>query len=515
MIEPRLELKPGSAVIASDGSCGYLQQIFLDVQKLLVVALVVRTDLSLTHPVVIPMTQVIDATDRDVWLRITRSEVGALPKFYPRRYARFTTTNPEPGLDRLSPAVYGDTAGSTRAAIPPNVQQCQSQPGVLARYALVRADTPVMCSDRRAGRVFLLLLTPQGYMRHLVIRRWSGLSVRDVPVPVEWIQTITNRGVHLAVAARALKNLRDYQPDQAIAAEIDGILKSNDVLHAIDYHRIDATVSEGIVVLNGYVTSHTSKRLAERAVRAVRGVRAVENRLIVDDELVHAVAQALAQDVRTRDQRVCVYAQGGIIHLSGHVSSAAVRAAVEAYAAGVPLVRGIVNNLQVPGVTVPPDDWRVLQPRIGQEVYAGALLLGHVEWVVINPCTRRVTAFVMRGQVPDREYPHTDVLDDTPPPERHFVIPIQAVRDVTVGGVLLHASDCDAMPFDAFTPAGFVVPDESWQPPYPYRSAEVLFEQQYARIFRSHPVQLRRSSNHYDAQASREEVILIAQRADR
>jgi hypothetical protein len=83
--------------------------------------------------------------------------------------------------------------------------------------------------------------------------------------------------------------------------------------------------------------------------------------------------------------------------VSGEVSSATVRTAVEAVAGGVPQVRAVINHLEGADGAGTAEDLRALFPRIGQEVYAIKMRLGQVEHVIIHPRHRRVTALVVRG----------------------------------------------------------------------------------------------------------------------
>jgi hypothetical protein len=135
---------------------------------------------------------------------------------------------------------------------------------------------------------------------------------------------------------------------------------------------------------------------------------------VTDDEVVIAVAQALARDERTRGSRLFVSAKHGVVVLNGRIDTAETRAAAEEVAAIVPSVRGALNYIDEPGVV--PTDPYVWQPRPSQEVYAKDLFLGHVEWVIINP--------------------------------RH--------PDFALGS--------------------FPLPDPGWQPPYPYTHEDVMIE---------------------------------------
>jgi hypothetical protein len=107
------------------------------------------------------------------------------------------------------------------------------------------------------------------------------------------------------------------------------------------------------------------------------------------------------------------------------------------------------------------------------------MYLGYVEKVIINPCNRRVTAFVTRGCFPEPRY-HDNyrMPDEVSPQESSIVIPIDAVRHVTDSYVLLEVTGAEAALNRSFEPADFISPATDWQPPYPYRWEQVLFDGQ-------------------------------------
>jgi hypothetical protein len=208
-------------------------------------------------------------------------------------------------------------------------------------------------------------------------------------------------------------------------------------------------------------------------------VLALENELVLDQDLMIDVAQALGSNELTQSERISVGAQHGFVTLNGHVDSAATREAAGEMAASVSQVRGMINELQAPNVVIKPEKHPFLQPRIGQRVAATDMHLGQVEKVIINPCNRRVTALVTRGCFPEPRY-HDNyrMPDEVPQQESSLVIPIDAVRHVTDSYVLLEVSGADAALYRSFDPADFISPATDWQPPYPYRWEQVLFDGQ-------------------------------------
>jgi osmotically-inducible protein OsmY len=341
---------------------------------------------------------------------------------------------------------------------------------------VLQSDLEVWATDGRAGHVDLLLLDEGGQVRHFVMSKGRVLS-HNVIVPVDWISAVDEHRVRLAVERAALEWLPPYRPDSGIAADVGQALRSDEVIRALDIETIDVSVHDGVVTLSGYATTPTTKARAERAARQVPGVLRVENEIVIDGEVVTAVAQALARDERTRHSRIIVHVERGVVTLYGEIETPTVRAAAEEVAASVSQVRGVINDIHTPGVVVDPAQQRVLQPQIGQDVYAEDGLLGHVEHVIVSGRKRRVTAFVVRGILPSADTAEVDALSDDPPSEeRRLIISIEVVKDVTVGGVLLTISGAHAMRCPDFNPNDFVAPDALWQPPYPYTHADVLLD---------------------------------------
>jgi osmotically-inducible protein OsmY/uncharacterized protein YrrD len=480
MTDPRLELKIGAPVAATDGLLGRVHQVILDPAQRRMVGLVVRAGLLPRCDLIVPAELIADATDQRVVLRVGREDLRRQPAFDPAHYLPLAAEEQGYKAGEALASIHGGAGGTDdRALVAANQREEASvaRHGVLEGHTVaLRSGQEVWATDGRAGRVDLLLLDVGGQVRHFVIRKGRVLG-RDVIVPVDWVSAIDERGVWLALERAALYRLPPYRPDSAIAADVDQALWSDEVVRALDIETIDVVVCDGVVILNGYATTPASKARAERYARQVPGVLRVENQIVTDSEVVTAVAQALARDARTCRARIFAHADHGVVTLYGELDNPDVHAATEKVAASVTHLRGVVNLIQAPGVVVDPAQQRVVQPRIGQHVYAQDEFLGHVERVIVSPRHRRVTAFVVRGSLPDLDRAGMGALpDDVPPEERWLVIPIEVVQDVTDRGIRLTISAGEATRFAEFDPNDFVAPDAGWQPPYPYTHADVLLD---------------------------------------
>jgi osmotically-inducible protein OsmY len=340
----------------------------------------------------------------------------------------------------------------------------------------IRAGQHVFCKDGYLGRVELLFLNPSGKIKGFVLRTGDWIH-HDFIVPVDWVQKVDQENVHLSVKKQALKQLDEYVTDAVLAGEIDHAIWENNALWRTQFSEIDTTVQDGIVTLRGYVPKVTDKLLVENAVKIVAGVLGVENRLIADYDLTIQVAQALGRDERTRLAMVSVNVQNGVVSLSGHVEKTSTLYAAEEIAASVPNVRGVMNAIQAPGVHVDPAENRFLQPPIGAKVYAADIQLGTVDKVIIQPHNRRVTAFVVHGFFPDPKINDlSQSLSEDTFQERRVVLPSRLVRFETDSSVYLDINGMEAAEYSDFNDAQYCPPPDGWQPPYPYRNQEILFE---------------------------------------
>jgi osmotically-inducible protein OsmY len=462
----------------TDGDYGRLQQLLVNPGQERVVGLLVRPHGWLPYqPILVPENVIADASENEVRLNISREEVEALPEYLPdaelvmdgRKYEVHDKWSPVGGEQVEVGHATNSEAGEM-------ISNQFTRPESQHLGLLVRAGQRVLCQDEAAGWVALLLLEPGGRVRGFVLHTGPLLG-RNLIVPIAWIQEVDGNRVYLAVGKRALEGLPDYRLDDALAAEVEAALWSDEILRNTDYQEIGVSVEDGIVKLQGHVISLRNKTRAEEAACSVPGVLALENELVLDQHLVSAVAQALGNDERTRFQEISVGAQNGFITLNGHVDSAAIRESAETLAASVPEVRGVINYVQAPNVVISSKEHQVWQPLIGQEVCAADMQLGCVERVILNPRNRHVTAFAARGYFPDPE--DKDGYrspDEEPQQERSIVIPLDAARYVTDSSVLLEISGVEAARSRAFDPADFLVPPADWQPPYPYRWEQVLFD---------------------------------------
>ena len=116
-------------------------------------------------------------------------------------------------------------------------------------------------------------------------------------------------------------------------------------------HSVQVHANAGTVILSGVARSQAEKEVAENLVSRVKGVSTVQNRLIVDSDLELAVAQALAEDVRTCAgfPGILVGVVFGVVYLKGTAPTKELKQAAGEIASQVAGVARISNELKVPG----------------------------------------------------------------------------------------------------------------------------------------------------------------------
>ena len=139
----------------------------------------------------------------------------------------------------------------------------------------------------------------------------------------------------------------EHLSDTAITAAIELFFLTK---KGVPAHLIDVAAHEGIVKLTGITDNLLASERAEEIALAVRGVRGVVNELLIstpdvpNDELHHAVTQALNADPATTDYNVACRVADGVVTPVGVVQSWAEQQLVLRVLRGVRGVRRLVTD---------------------------------------------------------------------------------------------------------------------------------------------------------------------------
>ena len=115
----------------------------------------------------------------------------------------------------------------------------------------------------------------------------------------------------------------------------------------VDLPGIAIRVIDGVLWLQGHVSSDLNKRLVSDQIVNIRGLSEIHNDLIADNDLAADVAMALAKDPRTAQGNIGVYPALGHINLRGRVRTPEARRAAYEVTRSVPGVEDIENALIV------------------------------------------------------------------------------------------------------------------------------------------------------------------------
>lgn len=209
---------------------------------------------------------------------------------------------------------------------------------------LLTSRTQVMVGNKSVGKLIQVTVNRETQaLRHLVVRGIRGESL----VSARGITAIEGRKIIIGAGSEhAASALTPYRPDEEIREEVREAIYDYAQLR-IDLPGIAIRVIDGVLWLQGHVSSDLNKRLVRDQIANTRGLSEIHNDLIADNDLASDVAMALAKDPRTAQGQIGVYPSLGHINLRGSVHTPAARQAAYEVARGVPGVEDIENALIV------------------------------------------------------------------------------------------------------------------------------------------------------------------------
>ena len=121
---------------------------------------------------------------------------------------------------------------------------------------------------------------------------------------------------------------------------------------SVDDRRIGVSVVDGIVTLNGEVTSYSEKWRAERAVERVEGVRGIVNLIVVKprvepEDIKKKIEETFKRDAIVDANHITVEVNGAEVTLRGTVRSWVERHEAEKAAWSAPGVTAVHNYVTV------------------------------------------------------------------------------------------------------------------------------------------------------------------------
>ena len=138
--------------------------------------------------------------------------------------------------------------------------------------------------------------------------------------------------------------------DELIMLAIDDELRRSE---AVDGHRIDVDVDQGIVTLSGHVSNLLARKVAVGLAERIRGVVSVIDEMVVnpiareDEDLAKDILDALKADPSTHHMTIKVDVERGEVTLSGEVPTHGEKTLVGEVAMGVKGITELTNNIAV------------------------------------------------------------------------------------------------------------------------------------------------------------------------
>jgi len=265
--------------------------------------------------------------------------------------------------------------------------------------------------------------------------------------------------------------------DAALKEHIYHVLWKDEVIRGLEYDEIDVHVKNGVIFLYGHIVGTASQSRVINAIRAIPGILRIENNLVIDDELTLAVAASLGKLEHTYDCKFFTGTSHGVVSINGIVRDEQVKLLAEERAAGIPNVRGVINNVQVSGIDSVMPERHFLLPVIGQTIYFLDGVSGTVKQVIIDPNNRLVTQLIIQGRFSKQKpNPRVGTKNRTEISEKTVVIPVNLIRYLTKSSGFLTIKSMDTTQYQDFNPLYFTSPQPDWTLPYPYCPGNVLFK---------------------------------------
>jgi osmotically-inducible protein OsmY len=212
--------------------------------------------------------------------------------------------------------------------------------------ALLDSKTTVVRIDSAdKGSLVLVAVQPErGELVYLVARHLR--PSHDTLIRAEYVTSLETEQVKVTIPDTIFNALPPYRPDSDLQQDVEAVLFDLTPLH-VDMKGITARVLDGVLYLDGNISSALRGDIVQDQVLGVPGLLEIKNNLVGDDQLAADIAMALGQDPRTRDLPIGVYPRLGVVRLSGAVHNGQQKAAAGEIAQNFPGVRSVINDLLV------------------------------------------------------------------------------------------------------------------------------------------------------------------------
>jgi len=227
----------------------------------------------------------------------------------------------------------------------------ESPDGSRADAASLRRDMVVRSADgKRLGRLRLVCFDrASGTVTGLVV---AGRGKPDLRLlPIERVREAGPNGIVTDLAKGDGAKLPTFATDWDIKQAFTEQLVADPALRALE-RSVTIDVQDQVVTLRGYVANQSEAEQVARVIRSVPGVMQVDRKLITDDDMAHAVTEAIHSDPASRAAEVQVSAHHGTVDITGLAPDGAAVRRIESVSGQVPGVQVVHNMVAVRRPTV-------------------------------------------------------------------------------------------------------------------------------------------------------------------
>jgi sporulation protein YlmC with PRC-barrel domain len=274
-MDSRFEIRPGTQVISGNDLVGRVQRVLLrpdgEVEGLIISGWIV-----LGHDVYVPIEGVESADPDAVHVSLGLAELSRLPPLAGDPVQSGADDTRGPSVAR---------AGFLRSA-------ASGQAEAIAGGWPLRAGQRVAATDGDVGHLDVVLIDPRTDRATGFVVRKGRFLVRDVIVPIDWVQSVAQDRITLSVPRTRLDSLPEYRPDDEVTRDVLDALWYGSQLGPADVQFVDVRTRDGIVELSGHTHTEGTRKKIEEVARGVRGVIDVRNHLDTYEALEAAVREA-------------------------------------------------------------------------------------------------------------------------------------------------------------------------------------------------------------------------------
>jgi osmotically-inducible protein OsmY len=297
LISEMFKFRFGSTIFCTDGAYGILDHLVVDPARCVVTQVGISRGLLLKKVVRLPFSAVVEASSDGIRLHVSSAQMAT--------------------------EAVGELAGvplSARSAVTP-------------------------AGAGHQGTLLLVAVRPSsGEITYIVAHHLR--PGQDTLVRAESITELAQERVRLTLAEEDLKELPPYRSDSELQREAEGVLFDLYPLH-VDMPGMSVRVLDGVLYLDGNISSQLRADLVERQMMGVTGLLEIKNNLIGDDTLASTIALRLGHDPRTRGLPIGVYPRLGVVRLSGAVRTAEQKRVAGEIVRSVEGVRAVINELTI------------------------------------------------------------------------------------------------------------------------------------------------------------------------